>query len=444
MTTTINNKDTTETAVAARLRSKTAAGAKPCLSPRASDIEFRELREARLDRIADGKSRHWQVDLRLTQLLNCIALGLSAAFIIRQNWAYWATGLAAAFAVACMWAFARAMSPREQRLRRRLACLAKRRRTCVVCGYRLHDLENHRCPECGTAFDPNDTRHLLTAETVRLYSSRARMTSAVVIVFVLFWMSGLAQRQPWPVQVGLALGLLLALQCLSAYWNRQAKRRERGDSVGIRSNTTVARARTIVPSAADKRPNTIVAPASRRCSPDRPDGATPLLPPLPHCRECGTALLTHVNQNPPETCPACKRKLTYGDVFVRPDVRRLSDPRICAIQQKSLLIRWVFLVAVCGGLTVLTQLDAGLLRAAALGRGPTMLLITLGLPLFAWVFGLAIVFRHLARRLQTHLKLLFAQIHPACSRCARDMSADSVGACCPQCARPTSEKTPAE
>ncbi len=129
-----------------------------------SDAESRvartTLREARMDRIEAGKRRLWRGQLRLTQLVNGLIFCSAMLFMVWQRWAFWAAGGAAMYTAAGMWAFARWMAPREQRLRRHMVCLARRRRSCVSCGYRLCDLQHGRCPECGTDFDPNDTRHV--------------------------------------------------------------------------------------------------------------------------------------------------------------------------------------------------------------------------------------------------------------------------------------------
>ncbi|MFQ5495220.1 MAG: hypothetical protein ACE5EX_07540 [Phycisphaerae bacterium] len=346
------------------------------------------LREARLDRIEAGKARLWRAQLRLTQVVNGLILGAAVPFVIWQDWAYWAAAVAAAWTVTGMWGFARWMGPREQRLRRHMVALARWRRRCVRCGYRLRDLTQPRCPECGAGFDFADTRRFLGAATLHRYSARARMISAVVIVAVLFWVSALARGAAWPWHVSLALGLAAAFHGLHLFWRFQAGR----------------------------------------------DCRTAGQPPVPQCVDCGH-MLRAPRAGPPNVCPGCDRRLTYGEVFIRPDARRLTDARLVSIQYRSLVLRWVFLVAVCGGLTVLVHLDPRMFRSASFGRGRSMLFVSLGLPVLFWVAGSAVLFRHLARRLQQRLRLLFAQIAPTCPRCETDLSPVPVGDACPRCRR---------
>lgn len=362
-----------------------------------SDVDREARREVRLDRIQAGKTTLWRINLRLSQLANGIILCLAAIFMVWQDWAWWATGLAAVFTVTGMWTCARWMNPRELRLCRHMACLARRRRTCAQCGYRLHDLVNHQCPECGLSFAPNDTRHVLTRETVRLYSARARMVSTVVIVCVLFWVSALAQGESWPVNVGLALASLAAFYGLHLFWKYQA-----GTDMG-RSESEMEM--------------------------HEPGG----FPQRFRCPDCNRNLGS-VQGGASTICPGCDRRLTYGDIFIRPDVRRLSDRRITSLQFQSLILRWIFLFFVCGGLTTFVYLqDTMLSFAAPLGQSRSTLLVTLGLPVLAWVAISTFLFRHLAAKLQRRLRLLFTQIHPACSRCHTDVSKQQISQPCPAC-----------
>ncbi|MCG8409198.1 MAG: hypothetical protein MI923_28680 [Phycisphaerales bacterium] len=355
----------------------------------AADLEAR--REARLDQIQIGKSKLWQINLRLSQFANGVILSIAAPFIVWQEWAWWATGLAAFFTVAGMWTCARWMSARELRLCRHMACLARRRRACVQCGYLLRDLVNHQCPECGLAFDPNDTRHVLTRETVRLYSSRARMISTVVILCVLFWISALAQGEPWPVHVALGFASFMILHGLHMFWQHQAKLKEKR---GYQENE---------------------------------------LPSLPRCPDCDAELCRNDGMVS-KTCPVCSRRLTYGDVFVRPDVRRLSDRRITSLQYQSLILRWIFLVAVCGGLTVFVYLDDMFIGlTASFSRSRSTMLLLLGVPILTWVVAWTVLFRHLAAKLQRRLRMLFACIHPVCKGCGTDLSDKLAGSRCTIC-----------
>jgi len=359
------------------------------------------LREDRVDRIAAGKTRLWQINLRLSQCVNCFILLVTVPFISWQQWTYWSSGVAAVLSVSAVWMFARWMSPREQRLARHMAALARRRRSCVHCGYCIRGLEHAQCPECGERFDPADTRHELRAETVRMYSSRSRLMSAVVVVGVLFWVSALAQGRGWIEHLAFAGALLVAFFGLHVFWKHQARAQER-------------KAKAVEPSTST--------------SPAKP-GALGV---LPTCGECGETLCD-VDTPPPSTCPGCRRPLTQGDVFVRPDVRRLSDPRVTSLQLQSLILRWVFLVSVCGGLVVMVATGPALIRRAATSLNAPMLLPAFGLGVVIWVTGLALILRGAARKLQRRMRRLFAQIAPTCKRCDADVSEVLVGERCPAC-----------
>ena len=369
-----------------RRRAKARRGTSPG-SVSDSRVARTTLREARLDRIETGKHRLWQSQLRLTQVVHGLLFCSAALFMLWQRWTFWAAGVAAVYAAAGMWAFARWMTPREQQLRRHMVCLAKRRRCCVSCGYRLCDLQGARCPECGVAFDPNDVRHVLRAETLKMYSSLARSISAIVIVHVMFWVAATVQGCSWTVLVGLAASLVVAFNLLHWIWIRPS--RQRNGAAG--------------------------SPLSG-----------------PRCSGCG-AKLCDLNEPAPTVCCRCARRLTHGDVFIRPDVRRHWDRRITSVQYRSLMLRWGFLVLVCGGLSALVNLNAGLLRTMSLGMGPFMLFATLGIPFLMWVVGWTLAFRAVARRFRRRIALLFAQINPTCRRCETDLSRVPVGSPCPAC-----------
>lgn len=347
------------------------------------------LREARLDRIEAGKTRLWHNDLRLTQFFNFTLLGSSVLFIVWQGWALWAAALAAACSGTGMWLFAKKMTPREERLRRHIVSLAKRRRRCAQCGYRLRDLTGARCPECGTAFDPSDDRHILAQETLISFSARARLVSAVVIVFTMVWISVLAGRYPLFVHAALAFSLLVAFHILHMVWMRQAERR-------------------------------------------RPSDGHPCGPRCPSC----DMVLAPLSGGPPSACYWCSHPMSYADVFIRPDVRRLTDRRYRRIQYDLLMLRWLFLVITCAGLLVLIRFDVIVYRMlASFGSGRLSFVVGLTLPVLAWIIPLALVFRRLARRQRGRLSLLFARVAPQCPHCDADVSAQPVGAPCPACRR---------
>lgn len=370
----------------------------------------RLLRDSRLDRIAEGKARLWKASLRLSQLANGLILGIAIPFLIWRNWALWASIGAAGFTVTAMWCFARWMGQREQRLCRHMAFLARHRRTCACCDYALHHLVSRRCPECGAPFDPDDTRHVLTSETVRLYSARARVISGVIIVFALVWVSTMARRAPWPIHAALFLALLFAFHALHLYWLWQAGRTERSqpdDHAAIAANVGV--------DTPDDRS------ASRRCT------------------DCD-AILCGLSGAVPESCPGCHRGLVYGEVFIRPDVRRLSDRRITSIQYHSLLLRWFFFLSVCGGLAVLTQVDLSAFGRVFVVGGRAVRFLEIVLPVVLWVALATALFRRRARLLHRRLRQLFAEIAPTCPRCDHDLSTVPVHQACPGCRRVVQER----
>lgn len=354
-----------------------------------SSADRNALREARLDRIEHGKNIVWRNSLRWTQLANILLTIASALFIIWQDWAYWAAALAATGAGTGMWLFARRMAPREERLRRLLVSLARRRRACVVCGYLIRDLASCTCPECGTAFDPQDDRHILTQQTLQLLSSRGRQVAAVAIVFVLFSMTELARPGAgWFVHLGLAIGLGVAFHCLRVRWGRQDRAAEPPGGSGDAS----------------------CCPACRAGVPA--DTATP-----------------------PEACPHCARRLTYADVFVRPSVKRLGDQRARRLFDRLLMVRYTFLVALFIGLVGLIEAGGVIGRIPILGFGGPALMLKCAFPVLLWVVTLAATFRFLARRLRRRLKLLFAQIAPECLACGAALAEQPVGLPCPSCGR---------
>lgn len=106
---------------------------------------------------------------------------------------------------------------------------------CLDCNYDLRGLTEHRCPECGRAFDPCDpwTTHLGEARIVRLAArSVRRLPTLVGVSFILVWW-GMAwlPGAGFAVTAGLALyaGLLVARivrhhLCVLAVWRYGAPR----------------------------------------------------------------------------------------------------------------------------------------------------------------------------------------------------------------------------
>lgn len=80
---------------------------------------------------------------------------------------------------------------------------------CKNCHYSLANLTEHRCPECGNAFDPNDP-------TTFEHKGNLRFGSALIRKLLLVWAIasvgvlaiGLITEQPWPSPVTLILSSL--------------------------------------------------------------------------------------------------------------------------------------------------------------------------------------------------------------------------------------------
>lgn len=380
----------------------------PCLQPQEASqaarvstqtVDHYELREHRLDLIEAGKKRLWLKSLRATQLVSFVCISGSVFFIMWQAWAFWAAGIAALFACGSMWAFAKGMGPREERLRRFMVAIGKRRRVCAACGYRLHEQGQPRCPECGADFDPSDDRHILAQETVKLYSSRARVASVVNIVFVLFWVCALARRDGWLVHAGLAGASLVTFFALFGFWNRQVTRQRSG---GARPHTP-----RCVGCERELYPASVGPPAS----------AGPLA-------------------DIADKCPGCGQPLTYGEVFIRPDIRYLPDRRTDSLQWTVLFLRWVFLAATFGGLAVIVEYRTVLPSLPTFGSGGAGAILGLMVPVLAWVFGLVFAAKHLISPLHRRMKLIFSQVVPHCRHCQGRLTEVPVGRPCPGCGRP--------
>ncbi len=352
-----------------------------------------DLREDRLNRIEAGKTKLWRKSLRVTQLVNIALILIVGLILIWQDWSFLAGAAGAAIATTGMWLFARRSARTEERLRRHMPFLAAKRRTCVTCGYRIHDLTGDKCPECGTRFDPDDDRHMLRApQTLHMYSAQARRISAVVIVVAIFWTCALVSGSGWLTHIALALGSFAAFHGLHVLW--------------------IQSARTI----------------------QRRHG----LPRLPRCPSCRTELAPEVGSGGrlPVRCPQCSRPLTYGDLFIRPDARWLADPRARRLQYSLLMLRWFSLIAVFTALIVFTQVDLAVQWIRSLGLAPLYFGLFVGLS----VSGAALVLRLLGIRLKRRLKLLFAQIEPQCERCSAPITDVPIGGPCPACERPTNRQ----
>lgn len=135
----------------------------------------------------------------------------------------------------------------------------------------------------------------------------------------------------------------------------------------------------------------------------------------------------------PTDCPACERMLTFGEIFVLPDPANLADRRILSLLHSALLLRWMFITLICGGLAAFLQLDDVLVRRLSLTLGWTGSIISLSIPMLVWVVGLGIALRTRVHRNFAALKRLVSQLVPTCPGCQRDLSAIRVGPRCPEC-----------
>ena len=85
---------------------------------------------------------------------------------------------------------------------------------CLTCHYDLRHLAEHRCPECGRVFNPNDPRTFTTVEAERLRDANAGHWIAAGCV--LMWLTGLCVRVyyglwllDYPLLATLALGVVV-------------------------------------------------------------------------------------------------------------------------------------------------------------------------------------------------------------------------------------------
>ena len=339
----------------------------------------------RLNLLIEGKDRLWKRDLRISELVNVIIISGASALVMSQRWAWWAVAVASISAVACMWAFARMMTPREERLRRLMRVIARRRRLCTGCGYRLIETDRgrSRCPECGAAYESGDTRHLLGQELLHAFSARGRAIAALVIVYVLIWLALVARGSGMMAQGCLSMGLFAAFEII----HRVFIRRGRFNAGNVRR----------------VRPTHV----------------------------CGVELSCRGGL--PRNCPACERMLTFGEIFVRPDPANLADRRILHLLHQATLLRWTVITLICGGLAAFLQCDDVLVRRLAFSLGWSGSIISLAIPMLIWVVGLGLFLRTQVHRNFAALKRLAGQLSPMCPGCNRDLSDVRVGPCCPDC-----------
>ena len=77
----------------------------------------------------------------------------------------------------------------------KVVLLDRRAFTCKKCGYDLQGLTEHRCPECGTAFDPAEQERILAR--IALPPARPRYVWIVVLIAILLMLTVVAGLIVW-------------------------------------------------------------------------------------------------------------------------------------------------------------------------------------------------------------------------------------------------------
>jgi hypothetical protein len=85
---------------------------------------------------------------------------------------------------------------------------------CANCFYSLHGLTEHRCPECGRPFNPDDPRTFAHAPRRRAFLPILLSYLAVFAVTIAFWVSQNPAR--WPGAPALTRADLLLVGCAAA------------------------------------------------------------------------------------------------------------------------------------------------------------------------------------------------------------------------------------
>ncbi|MCB9855627.1 MAG: hypothetical protein H6818_08040 [Phycisphaerales bacterium] len=93
-----------------------------------------------------------------------------------------------------------------------------------------------------------------------------------------------------------------------------------------------------------------------------------------------------------------------------PDPRRPADGRLLRIQYGGALLRWAMMTAICGGLAVIVNLDASVLRVLSFGGGAGTLFVSLGVPVLAYVLGVGMLMRYCVSKLMWRMRIRLAAV----------------------------------
>lgn len=94
----------------------------------------------------------------------------------------------------------------------------------------------------------------------------------------------------------------------------------------------------------------------------------------------------------------------------RPDPRRPADWRLLRLQYGGAVLRWGMMTAICGGLAAIVSLDASVLRVLSFGAGAGMLVVSLGVPVLAYVLGVSLLMRFCVSRLMNRMRVRLADV----------------------------------
>ena len=324
------------------------------------------LRAERLDHLEASKSTIWKNDLRLSELAYFALLTPALGAMWWSAWSWSMCLMASIYSIVGMLAFSTWMVPRERRLIKHMMFLARYRRRCIDCRYVVQDSPRGQCPECGKAFDPNDQRHLMLPLINQLYSQQARRIATVAIPMILVEITLIARSAPLAGHAWAAAGFLVAFHAIFGltWWGaRKSDEVMKGIAEGNRPFQQWQLIERGAIASFSPMHNTTKSDSVHAVSPT----ATRLQAPWSALRgklrpECFTSLL----------------KLQYT----------------------GLLLRWVFLVALCGGLAAILRLDPATLKSLGIATTPLGLYGGIGVPALVWMA--LVIFGHRQLMLGLH------------------------------------------